>query len=193
MKIEKHNIHNLLFVILFLMAFLERTVWDLGPNIELITTSMILASFYLGRKEAFWLTFAIISVTDRVIGNSNIFLFTWSGFLIPALLSTKLIKILMFKLRVKIIPLISLGLVSNLFYYLWTNFGVWIMDSWGMYTKDLPGLVMCYINGLPFLKNQLISTLIFIPAGIIAIEAGMIFEKHLEKTSLLTKTNTQHS
>jgi hypothetical protein len=187
MRIEKRIIHNSLFVILFLVAFLERTIWDLGPNIELITTAMILASFYLGKKEAFWLTLAIISVTDRVIGNSNIFLFTWSGFLIPALLSTKLIKILLSKLKVKLIPLISLGLVSNLFFYVWTNFGVWFLDSWGMYSKDLSGLIKCYIYALPFLKNQAISSLIFIPIGFMAIEASFYLLKKIAPASRLAK------
>src|SRR4030042_2022460 len=144
---------------------------------------MILASFYLGRKEAFWLTFAIISLTDRVIGNSNILLFTWSGFLIPALFSTKLIKMLTSKLRLRLIPLISLGLVSNLFFYVWTNFGVWLLDSWGMYSKDLPGLMMCYISGLPFLKNQLISSSIFIPIGFLLIEFILKFSIRLSSCS----------
>jgi hypothetical protein len=187
MKIEKRIIRNSLLIILFLIAFLERTIWDLGPNFELITTAMILASFYLGKKEAFWLTFAIISTTDRLIGNSNIFLFTWSGFLIPALLSTKLIKMLIPKLKLKLIPLVSLGLASNLFFYVWTDFGVWLLDSWGMYSKDLLGLVKCYIYALPFLKNQLISSLIFIPIGFMAIECSLHFLKKTYPSSRLAK------
>ena len=191
MKIEKRIIHNLLFIILFLVAFLERTIWDLGPNFELITTSMILASFYLGKKEAFWLTFAIISATDRFIGNSNIFLFTWSGFLIPALLSTKLIKMVMSKIRVKLIPLISLGLASNFFFYVWTNFGVWFLDSWGMYSKNLAGLIKCYLYALPFLKNQVISSLIFIPVGVVLIELLLHFSKNYSLGSV--SSNSQKS
>src|SRR4030067_2076454 len=88
MKNTKYSIHDTkytLLVILFLAAFLERTVFDLGPNIELVTMAMILASFYFGRKQSFWLTFAILALTDLIIGNTYIFIFTWSGFLLPAI------------------------------------------------------------------------------------------------------------
>ena len=163
---------------MFLFAFLERTVYDLGPNIELVTTALVLSSFYFGKKSSFWLTFAVIAFSDVVIGNSNIFLFTWSGFLIPAFLSSRLITL--FKLisqrltnlwsGLKLIPLISVGLFSNLFFYLWTNFGVWLLDSWGMYPDTFQGLLLSYINALPFLKNQILSTFIFVPLGYALIE-----------------------
>jgi len=174
------NTKYLFLVVLFLVAFLERTVFDLGPNVELVTAVMILASFYLGKKEAFWLTFVILVITDSIIGNSNIFLFTWSGFLIPALFSTRLIKILTLKLRLKLFPLASVGLSSNIFFFFWTNFGVWLLDSWGMYTKDLQGLVHCYINALPFLRYQVISTLIFVPVGFALTEMGMVINKKFQ-------------
>src|SRR3989344_3042604 len=83
---------HILLVLLFLIAISERIAFDLGPNVELITATMILSSFYFGKKESFWLIFAIISLSDLVIGNSNIFLFTWRGFLIPALISSSILK-----------------------------------------------------------------------------------------------------
>ena len=180
---------HILLITLFLIAFLERTAFDLGANIELVTMAMILASFYLGRKEAFWLILAIMTTTDRVIGNTSILLFTWSGFLIPALLSKNLINRLtrltdLYSYKAKItktisllFPTISTGLASNLFFFLWTNFGVWLLDTWSMYPKTLQGIVMSYINGLPFLRNQFISSLIFIPLGIIAIEVSKLLHK----------------
>lgn len=167
---------NLLFVFLFFAAFLERTVFDLGPNIELLTTSLILTSFLLGGRKSFWLTLVVIALSDRIIGNSKIFLFTWSGFLIPALFSGKIIssiKSWIGKLTKRLSNTISLplaGVSANIFFYLWTNFGVWALDSWGMYSKDLSGLIRCYINGLPFLKNQLVSSLVFIPLGYLLIK-----------------------
>jgi len=178
---------HILLITLFLIAFLERTVFDLGANIELVTMAMILASCCLGRKEAFWLILAIMATTDRVIGNTPILLFTWSGFLIPAFFIKggylKINHYLKLRLKLKnillpkLLTLTGLGLTSNVFFFLWTNFGVWLLDSWGMYPNTLPGLLMSYINGLPFLKNQFISSLIFIPAGIVAIEAAKSLHK----------------
>jgi hypothetical protein len=190
----QYTIYYILYTILFLAAFLERTVWDLGPNIELVTAAMILASFYLGRKSAFWLTFAIIALSDRIIGNSKIFLFTWSGFLLPALFISPILKklatyyqLLTTKKIFTGLPLVFVGLSANIFFYLWTNLGVWVLDSWGMYTKDLPGLIKCYIYGLPFLKNQIISSLIFIPMGYFVIEIAFYFYKKYFPASRLAR------
>jgi hypothetical protein len=64
------------------------------------------------------------------------------------------------------------GLSANLFFYLWTNFGVWLLS--GMYPKTTTGLLMSYVNALPFLRYQLISTLIFIPLGFFATEITIL-------------------
>ncbi len=85
--------------------------------------------------------------------------------------------------------LISVGLGSNIFFFIWTNFGVWLMDSWGIYTKDLSGLIKCYIFGLPFLKNQFVSSLIFIPTGYLAINytIKLVMKYRLSQNTLLVK------
>lgn len=176
----------LLIILLFLLAFLERTVFDLGANIELVTMAMILASLYLGKKEAFWLILVIMATTDRVIGNTNILLFTWSGFLIPAAFVAAAMKKLGTRGVKKYLVGTSTGLGANLFFFLWTNFGVWLLDAWGMYPKTLQGLMMSYINGLPFIRNQFISSLIFIPLGIAGIEVSRyLYKKYLSNYAKL--------
>ncbi len=49
----------------------------------------------------------------------------------------------------------SLG--GSLLFFLTTNFAVW-SAGWG-YTPDLSGLLACYVNGLPFLKNAVVGDL----------------------------------
>ena len=192
------NSKHIILVLLFLAAFSERVAFDLGPNIELVTMAMILSSFYFGKKESFWLTFAIIAISDRIIGNSNIFLFTWSGFLVPAFLVSSILKV--FTKRItnhesritkKIFDISSLTLIgfsSNIFFYLWTNFGVWLLGN--MYAENLTGLLMSYFYALPFLKNQLASTLIFVPLGFFLTEFLIFLNKRL---SLGSRLNTDPS
>lgn len=151
---------KLIFGFLLIIAILERTVFDLGPNFEFITTALILSAFYLGQKQSLLLIFLVLLVSDSIIGNTNIFIFTWTGFLIPAFFASNIFK--KFKLN-KIILGTGLGIGSNIFFYLWTNFGVWLLDSWGMYLKTIQGLLLSYINGIPFLKYQLTSTLLLLP------------------------------
>jgi hypothetical protein len=161
---------KILLVGLFLIAFLGRTFFHFGPNWELVTTAMVLSAYYFGQKTSFWLTLVILVSTDLILGNTNIFLFTWSGFLIPALVLNKIFPKIIKIFKYKSISGALLGFGSNLFFYFWTNFGVWFLDSWGMYPKTFAGFVQCYINGLPFLRPQIVSSLIFIPLGFIIIE-----------------------
>ncbi len=148
--------------ILFILAFFERTVLDLGPNVELVTLAMLAGSIYLSRSKTFKLTFLLMAATDLVIGNTSIFIFTWTGFLLPIFLIS-LLRIRNSKLEV--FKATGLGVISNLFFFVWTNFGVWLLDTWGMYPHNLPGLIHCYVNALPFLRLQLASTLLFVPVG----------------------------
>lgn len=151
--------HWLFVLILFVLAFLERTVFNLGPNVELITAAMLTACAFLNRRQAFFLVLAVMAVTDLLLGNSLIFLFTWSGFLLPALILPRLLR----RRSSLTLRATGLGLASNIFFFAWTNFGVWLLDSWQMYPDNLGGLMQSYIAGLPFLKHQLASTLLFVP------------------------------
>ena len=49
-------------------------------------------------------------------------------------------------------------------FFLLSNFGVWMSVGEVVYTRDFNGLMTCYAAGLPFYKNALISTLVFLPA-----------------------------
>jgi len=169
---------KILLLLLFIAAFLERTTFNLGPNIELITMAMVVSSLYLNKKQSFYLVFAIIALSDLALGNTSIFLFTWSGFLIPVLFIGSLLKNR--KGIKKYFTGTILGIYSNIFFYLWTNFGVWALDAWGMYPKTPSGLLMSYINGLPFLKTQLISTTIFVPLGILSVELLFFLSKRIK-------------
>ncbi|SRR4030043_1226173 len=195
---------KIILVILFTLAFLERIVYDLGPNVELVTTVMILVSFYYGKKESFWMVFFIMFFSDLIIGNTNIFIFTWTGFLIPALFSENLINKFtnlkssityhqsLITKKMSISSSLALtGLSSNIFFYLWTNFGVWLLS--GMYPKTAMGLLMSYINALPFLRYQAVSTLLFVPLGFFLTEITISMSKKYQlKNKLVSSLNIRH-
>lgn len=170
--------------ILLIIAVLERTVFDLGPNFEFVTTALILSAFYLGQKQSLLLVFLILLISDSIIGNTNIFIFSWTGFLIPAFFASNIFK----KIKLnKILLGTGLGISSNIFFYLWTNFGVWILDSWGMYPKTIQGLLLSYINGIPFLKYQLTSTLLLLPISFVVFEIikTIVVQPRFKKTFLI--------
>lgn len=56
-------------------------------------------------------------------------------------------------------------------FFLLSNFSVWLGSDGVYYTKDFSGLMTCYAAGLPFYKNALIATIIFLPAILITYNA----------------------
>jgi hypothetical protein len=56
------------------------------------------------------------------------------------------------------------GVIAPTVFFLISNCGSWLIDTGNNYTNDLNGLMASYNAGLPFYKNALVSTLIFLPA-----------------------------
>lgn len=161
-------------IIISVAAIIERLWFDLGPNIELITGVTILSTLILGKRGGFFVPLLILAITDTFLGNTGIMLFTWSAFVLEALAIPPLIKKIKFNERKKIKKLIfpsALGAGASLWFYLWTNFGVWFLNSWKMYPKTLNGLISCYFAGLPFLKLNLVSNVLLLPLFFVFKEA----------------------
>jgi len=162
----------LITAILITLALSERLFFDLGPNVELVTTGMIILAAFFGSRASIFFILATMIISDLIIGNSTIWIFTYSGFLIPAIAASVILK----KDKSTLLAT-GTGIGSNMFFYLWTNFGVWALGNGAMYPKTLSGLMHSYINGLPFLKMQFMSTLLILPVSFALI--------HLVRSTLL--------
>ena len=149
-----------LSLLLIFMAVAERLWWDLGPNVELIMVSSVVASIYLGRKWGLAVATLSLLISDLVLGNTLIMVFTWSAFALIALGSG----------LVKRRPVYAgiYGLVSALWFYFYTNFGVWLIG--GLYPHTLAGLVNSYVMGLPFLRLHAVTSVLFLMVSVSLIE-----------------------
>jgi hypothetical protein len=56
------------------------------------------------------------------------------------------------------------GLIAPSVFFLISNCGSWLIDTGNIYSNDFSGLLASYKAGLPFYKNALGATLIFLPA-----------------------------
>lgn len=54
---------------------------------------------------------------------------------------------------------LSFLVASSFGFWLWTNFGIWATGQFGLYPRTLEGLVACYSNALPFLRNGMLGDL----------------------------------
>jgi hypothetical protein len=125
----------------------------------------LVSGIILGGYYTFIVPISIMIITDLLIGNNWIALFTWSGFAILGLIGYILKK--KETLTKKYVPRIfGIGIGSILLYDIWTNFGTWLG---GWYTHTWEGLTLCYIKALPFMFWHLFSTTIAISLVILPI------------------------
>ncbi len=150
---------------------------DLFFFIAIVT---ILSALFLKSYYVFFVPLSVLLITDIVLGNNYIFLFTWSGFvvigLIFYLLKTKN------KFTIKKAPLLfGAGIGSVILYDIWTNFGSFL----GWYPKTISGLTMCYTVALPFMLWHILSTTISF--GLIVLPILYIKEKEIIKIEYTTQ------
>ena len=64
------------------------------------------------------------------------------------------------------LALIAVG--GSIWFFITTNFAVWII--WDYYPKTFDGLILCYAAGLPFLRNTLMSTVLYTGLFVLLID-----------------------
>jgi len=179
---DRDVLRNPWVIALALGAVAVAVVWRLEnhrvgfvpPNVELVTSAaLVLAlTFGLRWKVAALGPLAVVIISDLFIGNSKVYLFTWSAWLaigVLAVLSKRLID------RHRFLGGVGFALVSSTWFYLWTNFGVWFLWRGTFYSADASGLISCYAAGLPFYRNMLVANLLLLPLS--AWVAGMVMER----------------
>lgn len=125
----------------------------------------LVSGLLLGGYYTFIVPISIMVITDVILGNNWILLFTWSGFVILGLIG----YILKTKksLTLRHVPrILGAGIGGILLYDIWTNFGTWLG---GWYTHTWDGLALCYTNALPFMFWHLLSTTIALTLVIVPI------------------------
>ena len=140
--------HFIFFVGIFASLSLSRFIPH-PPNF----TSLIALSFYIPAIFGFKYIFAVMLcflITDLFIGFHSLTLFTWGSVFIIGYLSKFFLN--------SLIKRVSGAIAAAIIFFLITNFGVWILGSYG-YTFN--GLLTCYILAIPFFGNTLISTVLF--------------------------------
>lgn len=174
-------------ILLISLGISTRTIFHIAPNVEFVTAITLSSAYFLKDKKLFWLApFLTMLATDLLIGNSLIFLFTWSAFFIMPIS----LLLLNFKLTSKILGRLSnvpkllsvsifSGSFSTLMFFIWTNFGVVLTTE--MYSKSIDGLMQSYVNALPFLKNQFYGNIIIVP--VVFLVSFIFFELSIKPST----------
>lgn len=165
---------DIILSILFItFGILSRTVLNIGHNIEFVTALGLASGYFLSNRFLKYLVPMVIMLfTDLLIGNTMIFLFTWSAFALTPIMGS-ILKYIETKfegnkhLKLGILSQAS-GVFFVVIFFLWTNFGVVVTST--MYPNTLAGLMQSYINAIPFLNVQLLSNFLIVPSLFIIIK-----------------------
>ena len=116
-------------------------------------TSLIALSLYVpilfGPRYILSVILAFI-VTDIFIGLHSTILFTWGSILFIGYFSKYF--------SLNIVSRTRGVLAGVLFFFIFTNFGVWLTGAYGY---SLNGIVVCYTLALPFLGYTFVSTVLY--------------------------------
>lgn len=172
MKINKQSV-----IFLFIVACVTTVVKVVcAPQINLSGFSAILAvALFAGfaekdTKTAFLLPLAIVFVSDIFIQLLYVtHLFPFAGFYgnqwINYLLIGALTFIGMILRKGKLPGMLTAAIVGPAVFFLISNYIVWSTQYNIIgYTHDFKGLMECYTAGIPFYRNSVIATIIFLPS-----------------------------
>jgi hypothetical protein len=156
----------MIYYILILLGFLTRFIPH-PANFTAVAAVALFSGYYLkNKKVAFFAPMAIMLLSDWIIGfyDWKLLLSVYVSFGIVVLLGIAISK----KKWLFALPASIIGTIS---FFLITNGAVWLFAEW--YPHTFAGLITCYAEGLPFLKNSfagdLTYTLILFSAAELAI------------------------
>ena len=168
----KLNRSNLLILFMLILACALYRVWDSRPMGFAPQIAMALFAGSISKDKRFAFLFPILSlfISDLIYqilyiqGLSTIKGFysgQWQNYLLIAS-----ITIIGFFINKNKIGQIFIGsLAGAVYFFLVSNFMVWIGGGWDInnqpYPRSFSGLMLCYSEALPFFKWSVLSTLLF--------------------------------
>ncbi|MBL0886563.1 DUF6580 family putative transport protein [Myceligenerans indicum] len=146
---------------------------DLGapPNLELITAATFFTAVILRHRAAVLVPFAAAAVSDALLGNTSILVFTWTAW---AVIGAGALLVRRSAGWRRLGAAFGLGVGGSIWFFLWTNFGVWLQARGTFYAPGLDGLLASYVAGLPFFRTMLLGNLVLVP---LAAAAAALVER----------------
>jgi len=131
------------------------------PNFSPVFAALLFGGAHLKRRDAIWYPIALLAASDVVLttqvyrmrlgwGQS----ITWLGFAVVALIGYWL------RQRETVGRVGVVALAGPTAFFLISNFGVWL--GWRMYPATWDGMVTCYVAALPFYRNSLLSSVVYV-------------------------------
>ena len=164
MNISKNNFYFVLGLIL--IAAFARMIPHYPNFTPLCAIALFGGKYFNNKYIAYLLPLLAIWFSDILINNFILnnyfdgFILFYSGFywqygsfILITLIGRKTLK------NISYLRLLGISISSSLLFFIISNFGVWISSSF--YSKDIFGLVACYVAAIPFYYGTLSGTIFY--------------------------------
>lgn len=170
-----------LFIILwFIMLGVIGRLVPHVPNMTPLLSLTIIAAMFYSKRQALFITLLTLIISDVLL--SYFFQVpafgVWTAFTYSATLCIMLVSSLL-QPGSRWVSVLVMAVCACLFFWLWTNFGVWLTGNY--YSHTWSGLQTCYVMALPFLHNQMIATVVWLVILLGAVRGWSVM---VGKTSL---------
>ena len=138
------------------------------PNFAPVAAVALFAGYYLSsRKWALAVPVATMLISDRLIGGYQpaLMLANYALLSLPALCGGPLRKHFDItsangrRSALSLVGLLGCSLGASIIFFVGSNLVTWAVTPW--YTRDISGLVNCYVNAIPFFRYTLLGDLSF--------------------------------
>ena len=155
---------NLQVIIVLVISTSLMRLLPHAPNFTPVIALAIFSGAMIPNKSlAVALTLAAMFLSDLFLGLHSTMTVVYVSLILIVLLSSLLQKTSLLadrKLSLKsLASLLGFSVFSSLVFFLFTNFGVWVLQD--MYPKTMSGLMLCYVAALPFLNATITSTVFY--------------------------------
>ena len=162
----------LILIVLAAAAMRVINAWAVVPwaNFPIIGAVAIFSGSYFTKSRAIMISLFTLLVSDIVInlgvysGKFGVLTGGWYWTYLIFFLIVFVDWLIMRKITVQ--RFVAASVVSALMHWLLSDLMLWINGSTDLRTlkplnRDIDGLVQCYVQGIPFLRNYLVGTLVY--------------------------------
>jgi hypothetical protein len=154
------------------------------PNVAPVAAVGLVAARYLGKRFAILLPVLGMFVSDMFIGfyHLPVMLSVYGSFMLIGFGAHVLMKYWR-------VPVVSYSIGASMFFFLITNFAVWLSAAW--YPKTLSGLLLAYEMGVPFLRYALVGDFLYtaVLSGVFALAHYGLRKQVMQKAQLANMRN----
>ncbi len=160
-------IHTIIIISLIILAVLSRLLPHPGNFSPLAAIALFGATYFSNKKwailvpmAAWWLSDLLLNNTIYAEYQTGFSLFAgyqfWSFLSILAIVG---IGYILLK-RINVVNVLGSALIAAVLFFVVSNFGVWLSGT--LYTKNVTGLIECYVAAIPFFHWTLIGNIFYL-------------------------------